>query len=156
MSSNSTRMGKRNSQWVRKFQSGELSLTKCSTLIARGRQRRWGGWGVEGKGREAERCLLNEQVADSHLPKGFLTSLRYKPLEAPCSRLCYPPKWPQPHRVPANSSPQGRSAHPAPARLRPEPSASPFSLLPGQNQGVLPACFPPSTPALASRSHRRR
>jgi hypothetical protein len=118
-----------------------------------------GGWGVEGKGkgkgREAERCLLNEQVAESHLPKGFLTFLRYKPLEPHAPVFAIFPPGPGPTE--SALTPHLRAGLPtlllpAPA-LCLQPAHSDF--FPGQNQGVLPACFPPSTPALSSRSHRR-
>lgn len=83
-------------------------------------------WGVEGNGRKVERCLLNEQKADSHLLKEFLTFLSYKPLSPPCSLFTIFPTGPRFNRVRPNSSPQSRSAHPAPSRPRPFPSASPF------------------------------
>lgn len=104
-------------------------------------------WGVEGNGRKAERCLLNEQVAESHLPKEFLTFLSYKPLDPPSSRFTTFPTGPCPTE--SDLTPHLRAG--LPTLLLPAPAlflqqAHSDSVL-QQNRGFLSACFPPSTPA---------
>lgn len=155
MSSNSTRMCKRRSQWIRKFQSLQLSPTKCLTIVARRRQCRCGPGGVEGNGRKAERCFLNEPVAESHLLKEFLTFLRYKPLGLPCSLFTIFPTGPR--FTESDLTPHLRAG--LPTLLLPAPALflqqAHSDSVPQQNPGFLSACFPPNTPTLSSRSDRR-